>query len=73
MPLISLVFDQVTYLKNVGVKAENVCGQNRIIRYQDIVEKGIKLIYTTPGIDYRGNVREIGEESRNASGAQVAS
>jgi superfamily II DNA helicase RecQ len=33
MPLISLVFDQVTYLKTIGVRAENVSGQNKILKY----------------------------------------
>jgi superfamily II DNA helicase RecQ len=49
MPLISLVFDQVTYLKNIGVKAENVCGQNRNITYKMVISNDVKLIYTTPG------------------------
>ena len=39
MPLISLIFDQVTYLNSLGINVVNASGSNKIPSIEEIIGK----------------------------------
>lgn len=39
MPLISLIFDQVTYLNSLGISVVNASGSNKVPSIEEIISK----------------------------------